>query len=365
MKRTTILSVVTLLVVATVSLGIAEQDNDKEKPKLDVLIQIQKASYQKGEPIPLKIVLTNTHNEELIIEVPGISSKTDWDEKAIITHLRIIGPGNKDIVPKLTMDTPPISLEIRSATGRSQQVVPVVVLKPQEKLTINIPDISKYFSLKETGKYSVTLELSMAKHDSFLTHVSHPNKTLSKIGEAKWAGALKSNTVDFDINLTGAQTEIHDARPDTREAGIKRANENLSKIAETLIAVVEDEKRTAEEKRKAILLLGKIRDKQSLDFLISNVSMHIPKMKLLGGEALLETPCMYALYTGDWNTAKAVLDSLEKPKSKEDLLRLSAVLESALTRDHAQAIVDVELAKLIASVNHRKENLKVIKGFLK
>ncbi len=163
-----------------------------------------------------------------------------------------------------------------------------------------------------------------------------------------------------------AETPMFDvAKPDAWEAAINRPRKDLSKIAEAFISVGNDQERPPDVRRKAVLLLGKIRDKRSLDFLISNVSMHIPKMKLLGAEALLETPCMYALYTGDWNTAKAVLDSLEKPKSKEDLLRLSAVLESTLTRDHAQAIVDVELAKLISVVNTRKENLKIIKDYMK
>ena len=154
-------------------------------------------------------------------------------------------------------------------------------------------------------------------------------------------------------------------RVDTWEASIKRANENLSEIADALISVAKDGKQAPPIRRKAILLLGRLASDESHAFLISNVSLHIPKRISGDLDAMLETPCMYALCKGDWNTAKAVFHSLRKPKEERDLLHLSTVLRVVLTREFAVAIVHVELEKLVASTNIYKENLKALKTYLK
>ncbi len=157
---------------------------------------------------------------------------------------------------------------------------------------------------------------------------------------------------------------IDAAKPDTWEANINHVTNKLDQIAKALIAVAKDEKRPNEERRKAILLLGKIRNKESLDFLISNVSLRIPVFHSF--ELPLETPYRYALCKRDWNIAKAVLDSLKKkPKSKTDLLHLSSVLRATLTKERAIAIVDVELRKLRISENVYKKNLKIVRVYLK
>jgi len=156
------------------------------------------------------------------------------------------------------------------------------------------------------------------------------------------------------------------AKPDTWEARVKRANEDIAQIARSLISVAKDKKRPVEERRKAILLLGSVRNKESIEFLIANVSLRLPMRRILGDrDAMLETPCTFVLHQGGWNTAKAVLDSLAKPRPNADLLRIYGVFKRNLTRKRAIAIVDVELEKLVGSENIYKKNLKTIKTYLK
>ena len=104
-----------------------------------------------------------------------------------------------------------------------------------------------------------------------------------------------------------AEAIIAPAKPETWDTAIAKVKKNQDAIAEILIAVAKDEKRSDEDRRKAIYGLGDLRTKDSLEFLIANVSHKIPMP--FGGESriLKDTPCRYMLWKGDWNTAKAIM----------------------------------------------------------
>ena len=160
-----------------------------------------------------------------------------------------------------------------------------------------------------------------------------------------------------------ARPGIDVGKPDTWEGSIKRANQNLSEIADALISVAKDERRPAAERRKAIFLLGNIGSRKSLAFLIENVPLPLPMPITIGDEDLLkETPCVYALCKGDWNAAEGILDSLRKPKSKTDIMLLAHPLERVLSRKVAIAAVEEGLSQKPTKAH--KANLESMKKFL-
>jgi len=113
------------------------------------------------------------------------------------------------------------------------------------------------------------------------------------------------------------------ADPKTWEPAIDQCKAALSPIAKALMAVAKDEMRSNDDRRKAVVLLGEIGSPESLQFLIDNVTMRIPMQTyLLAEDWVKEMACAYALSeggTGDWNMPKAVMQSLHKPKTKEEL----------------------------------------------
>ena len=129
-----------------------------------------------------------------------------------------------------------------------------------------------------------------------------------------------------------AETAIAPAKPETWDTAIAKVKKDQDALAEVLIAVANDEKRSDEDRRKAIYGLGEIRNKQSLAFLMNNVSLRILMDRMRGAEDFVKlTPCQYMLRKGDWNTAKAILDGLwGKDKTKKDLLLLGSALKRIL-----------------------------------
>ncbi|MDK1031493.1 MAG: hypothetical protein QGD94_05765 [Planctomycetia bacterium] len=161
-----------------------------------------------------------------------------------------------------------------------------------------------------------------------------------------------------------AAKALDPAKPDTWEASVNDARRELGKIAKALIAVAKDEGRSNDDRRKAIFLLGKMGNKESIDFLIANVSLRIPMVFRLTEEAQAkETPCMYVLQKArNWNVAKAILESLKVQRPQLDLAYLSLALDRILTR--RVAIAAVEQRSLQTRNRIWKENLATLKTFL-
>lgn len=149
------------------------------------------------------------------------------------------------------------------------------------------------------------------------------------------------------------------ARPETWEPAIAALRKREDRLAEALIAVAEDEKRTADDRRKAIAVLGDLRNARALDFLVAHVALELP---LPPGEEkedrLHRTPCAYALAEGrDWRAAQAIVCGLyEKRLAPRDLMLLAHVLERILGKDLAVAAVDYRLLQLPASSAHGLEH---------
>jgi hypothetical protein len=159
-------------------------------------------------------------------------------------------------------------------------------------------------------------------------------------------------------------TTVDAPRPETWDTEIERIEKETAKIAEEAIRVAKDRKQPAEIRRKAVFTLGKLKTKKSLAFLVDNISLHVPMETIKGDEdTMKETPCMYVLWKGDWNTAKAVLDGLwAKDKTKTELLFFTEILKRILGERLAVAAVDDALFRT-RDTQHKK-NLTAIKTFL-
>lgn len=140
---------------------------------------------------------------------------------------------------------------------------------------------------------------------------------------------------------------IDAGKPDTWDQAVLEANDHVSRVARALILVAKDEKRTAEDRAKAIGLLGKIGNKESLDFLVSNTSLEL-SLRVGGGhvESMKRTPCLYAIFMSgrNWAVAQAILESFSQPRPELEVGDLSKMFVQIMRPDVARAIASYELA---------------------
>jgi hypothetical protein len=158
--------------------------------------------------------------------------------------------------------------------------------------------------------------------------------------------------------------------PGSWEAAVTDQHARASKIAESLISVARDKQRSDDDRRKAILLLGRIGNSECVEFLVANVGILLP-MRLVKGDAdhLLQRPCTYALsriagVDRNWNVVPVILRELAKPtrRTRQELRDFAFVLESICGKKTARFLVEQELGR--ASDATVKENLKGVLRYM-
>jgi hypothetical protein len=189
-------SCILLLALPLMGLG---QPQKGQGPKVDARIQMDKYQFNAGDALPLVLVLKNASPGDLTLEVPGLTSDSEYDEKQIVTCLKVISPKGEELAHNLVMDEPGPSLEIIDEKGRRQQVASVAVLAKDKAITVKINDLAMYFAVTEKGKYSVKAILPVAVHLQSFASTQHPNKHLGKTGGAEWSGVVESNAESFEI----------------------------------------------------------------------------------------------------------------------------------------------------------------------
>jgi hypothetical protein len=157
------------------------------------------------------------------------------------------------------------------------------------------------------------------------------------------------------------------ANPKTWEAAIDNAQGHIREVSAALISVAKDETRSNDDRRKAIFLLGRIEDKESLNFLVENMALYL-QMEIVKGDddTLKETPCAYALRkTRSWKVAQAVFASLEVTKSKRERVHFAGVLRATLGQNLALAAIEEQLHRTPRPITaQRRENLEAIREYL-
>jgi hypothetical protein len=155
--------------------------------------------------------------------------------------------------------------------------------------------------------------------------------------------------------------------PDTWEASIAQTQRQQRAVIRELIAVARDESQAAEERRRAIFLLGRFQEEEAMSFLIKNIELRLPLEVVKGDEDMLKsTPCWYVLMSASsWRAAQVVLSSLDVPKSDRERIYLASVLEANLGKELAKAAVDQALSTVTGRPKpQRRENLQAIKLIL-
>ncbi len=163
------------------------------------------------------------------------------------------------------------------------------------------------------------------------------------------------------------KAKIDTANPKTWEAAIEGAQDHIREVSASLISVAKDETRSNDDRRKAIFLLGRIENKESLNFLIENITLYL-QMEIVKGDddTLKETPCAYALRkTRNWKVAQAVFASLEVPKSKRERIHFAGVLRATLGKNLGLAAIEEQLHRTPRPITaQRRENLEAICEYL-
>lgn len=160
------------------------------------------------------------------------------------------------------------------------------------------------------------------------------------------------------------KAKIDTTNPKTWEAAITGAQDHIHEVSAALISVAKDEILSNDDRRKAIFLLGRIDNKESLNFLIENVALYVQMGDITGDDDMLkETPCAYALWsTRSWKVAQAVFASLEVPKSKREQIHLAYVLGSTLGNNLALTAIEEQLHRTPRPITaQRRENLEALK----
>jgi len=166
---------------------------------------------------------------------------------------------------------------------------------------------------------------------------------------------------------SGRKSGIDVNDPRTWESTVGDLEEQTSNVARTLLGVGKDEERDAEERRKAVFLLGRIKTEESIGLLVENIGLHLPVGEADGDDLIMKMwPCHSALtMSRDWRVAQVVLKALDKHKSELELVYLGSVLDSCLGRGLAQTIVNREFQRAKGGPNPaRMANLEKIRANL-
>ncbi len=172
-------------------------------------------------------------------------------------------------------------------------------------------------------------------------------------------------------NDTAAVIDVN--HPDSWERGVERGKDNLRRIATALIGIARDRRQSDDERRKAIMTLGSIGNKEALDFLVAHIRLRYEVWFRINAEGTEEYPCSFALTIAaqqpehGGNVVMAILRALDQPKSEEELLDLGHVLRHALTEEGAAGLVAGELKRANRTNNPdevRIHNLSAIQKYL-
>ncbi len=196
---------------------------------------------------------------------------------------------------------------------------------------------------------------------------------MNSIRRVKMTSVLVALIASLAVAATSVAAEsakvvaIDPARPDTWAAAVAALVRQEYALTDGLITVAKDEKRTPEDRRKAVFTLSALRNRHSLEFLIENVSLKLP-MPNNGGQEdpLKEAPCAYVLAEGaDWGTAQAIiLCDDDRTRTPRDLMLLAHALELILGKDLAIAAVSDTLQHRVPPIGSWRKNLTGIKTYL-
>ncbi len=163
-------------------------------------------------------------------------------------------------------------------------------------------------------------------------------------------------------------------KPDSWTASVDRTRGELRQTAKALEAVALDPKRPDDDRRQAILALGKIGNWESLEFLVNHVELNIPTGTIKEA-GVPGNVCYYVLLNQGtrWrernlNIIGAILEALDTPRTETELSHYASIFRELLsgneaTKGRASMFIKYELKTHPPTV--RRINLEEIRKFLK
>ncbi len=154
--------------------------------------------------------------------------------------------------------------------------------------------------------------------------------------------------------------------PGSWEAAVADREARASKIAESLISAAQDKQRPDDDRKRAIDLLARLGDDESLGFLVANIDMYLPLEKIKGDEdEIRQRPCTYSLSgirsgIRNWDVVPLILGELREPAvhKKVKLIDFAFVMGAVCGERTARAIIEQELST--ASDPSVKQNLQTV-----
>lgn len=166
----------------------------------------------------------------------------------------------------------------------------------------------------------------------------------------------------------GVSTALPKSSPDVAELAkqVIAAQEQMRCLSAQLQEIALDEDKSNEDRRAAIVTLGKLGDEQSCDFLARHIGLTIPMMDIVGDKDMIkEWPCYYALsFHAGWKAIPPIFEHLQHyekvNRGKPDWpLTFSAnVLKIRLGVEAAEAMLEAELRR--ATEDLHRENLQEV-----
>jgi hypothetical protein len=197
------------------------------------------------------------------------------------------------------------------------------------------------------------------------------------------------------IGLVKCGAAPEPASPDW-ERQVNEAQKVLGQVSAKLIATAEDAKAPVEDRWRAVLALGRVGDRASLEYLVDHIALRlVPPFRFQIGEEGKDAPCFWALtnlpngWEGEgrnWNLAQVILMATGKARTEDELWRYAHLLHNTLDirmsknafgeSSRALPMVEVELAnesqasryvedeQVIKERATRVKNLTALKKFL-
>lgn len=154
------------------------------------------------------------------------------------------------------------------------------------------------------------------------------------------AGALSRQE-----NKTKPPLNVND--PKTWEPAVTRSLKERHEVTRALVFVARDAKRSNEDRRKSIMLLGRLSTKEAIEFLLANIALKLAPSDDKGkGAKLREAACLDSLctYGKDWGVAQALFACLKAPKTETEVEYLGLALRQIVGLNVALIMTEDALA---------------------
>ena len=197
--RTITRGLVGLFTVLILSPSAVAASRDEKRPQIELRISMSRKVYKVRQPIDITLNLTNVGKRNLVLPLPDYGTDSLFGSQHDVQCLQLVTPGGRIICSNLQFDFPQAPSTVCDENGTVVLVAPVMVFNAGTSVTTTVSDLRQYYSLEETGTYTIKAVLDAAVYPRVIQSRTHPGKKLGNIREKEWVGVIESNTLKFEI----------------------------------------------------------------------------------------------------------------------------------------------------------------------